>query len=207
MKKIIFGQTWAIVVAVLATVTGGLIVNSFTKWWTALANITIASWAATSEGLARIITYKVPIWAVVAVVALVALTWYLGRKIGRAPQISTPNFLDYRQDVFDGVLCRWEYIQPSRGSPYRIENILCFCQYCDFVIGRPNQHEQKCHSCSRRAVKSDDPPFYNQILPWSEITGYKRRENATTFENFIVREIDRRIRTGEWSSPEKTGIT
>ena len=77
MKKIIFGQTWAIVVAVLATVTGGLIVNSFTKWWTALANITIASWAATSEGLARIITYKAPIWAVVAVVALVALTWYL----------------------------------------------------------------------------------------------------------------------------------
>ena len=209
MKNIIFRQTWAILVAVLATVIGGLIINSFTKWWADLANITSAGWVATSEGLARTITYKVPIWAVVAGVVLVALAWYAAQIIRRATNITTPNttsnFLNYREDVFDGVLCRWDYIRTSSGS--QIGEIVCFCQHCDFVIGTPNRHEQRCSSCSRRAVKCGNTLFYTNNILQDVIAGYKWRENPMPFKSFISLEIDRRIRTGECSRPEKTEIT
>ena len=212
MKRTIFGQTWAIVIAVLATVIGGLIVNSFTKWWTVLANITNAAWVATSEATVGTFTYKVPIWAVVTTVALVLLTRYVAQRTGRTlkdstPTDSTPNFLNYHEDIFDGVLCRWEYKQPFRGAPFRIENLLCYCQHCDFIIGTPNNHEQKCPSCSRRTVKGDNTPFYVNNFPGYGIAGYIQRENNMPFEGFIRLEIDRRIRRGEWFSPGKTEIT
>ena len=212
MKKIILGQTWAIVIAVLATVIGGLIVNSFTKWWTVLANITNSAWVATSEATVGIFTYKVPIWAVATIMALVLLTRYIAHRTGRTLKDSTtthsnPNFLNYHEDIFDGVLCRWEYKQPFRGEPHRIENLLCYCQHCEFIIGTPNHHEQRCSSCSRRPVKCGNTPFYSDNILRDEIAGYKRRENPMSFERFILLEIERRIRMEEWPRLGKPGIT
>ena len=186
---------------------GGLIINSYTKWSATLADITSAGWVAISEGLVRTFTYKVPIWAVLIIVALVAVSWYAVRIIRRATNITAPNtafkFLNYREDVIDGVLCRWDYKQPYHRTQFRIENLLCYCRHCDFIIGRPNHHEQKCPSCSRRAVRSDNSPFYTNNILREEIAGYKRREDAMPFENFIRLEIDRRVRTEGWSKPVK----
>ena len=136
------------------------------------------------------------------------LTWYLSRKIGRvatAPNISSPSFLDYQQDTFDGVLCRWDYIRPPRASSYQIQSIRCLCQHCDFIIGTPNQHAQQCPSCSRRAVKSDNTPYRTGFLSGEDITGYQQRENPVRFQDFIRLEIDRRIRTGHWNNSGLSG--
>ena len=206
MKRTIFRQTWAIVVGVPTAVIASLIVNSLTEWWVAPANITNAGWVATSEGVTEAITYRVPIWAIAVGIVLVAMMWYLGRRIGRAPKISTPDFINYHQDTFDGVLCRWEYKLEFRGTRYEIENLLCYCQHCDFTIGTPNNHEQKCPSCSRRAVKGDNTPFYVNNFPGYGIAGYIQRENNMPFEGFIRLEIERRITRGEWFSPGKTEI-
>ena len=206
MTKIL-GHTWKFVAAIFASIAGGLILNSYTKWWSALANITNAGWTATSEGLANAITHKIPIWAVIITVTVAALAWYSLRKIGRTINTPTPNtvfnFFHYREDVFDGVLCKWDYEQTPSGTQIRIESLLCYCQHCDFIIGRPNHHHQRCPSCSRRAVRSDDPPFYTNNNFQEEIAGYKRREDTMPFQNFILLEIDRRIRRQEWPLPEK----
>ena len=136
-----------------------------------------------------------------------AVSWYAVRIIRRATNITAPNttfkFLNYREDVIDGVLCRWDYKQPYHRAQFRIENLLCYCRHCDFIIGRPNHHEQRCPSCSRRAVRSDNSPFYTNNILREEIAGYQRREDAMPFENFIRLEIDRRVRTEEWSKPVK----
>ena len=203
--KNILRQSWKIVVAVLGTAVGSLIVNSYTQWWGALANETNAGWEAVSQATVSAITYRSPIWTVVVAVALVALTWYATQKIVGAPKVSTPKFLTYRQDFFDGVLCRWEYSRPYLETKYQIGDIGCFCQHCDFAIGRPNDHVQQCPSCSGRATKNDDPPFYWNS--WGPITGYQYRETQMLFEDFIRREIDRRVRTGEWQRSSNAGIT
>ena len=146
---------------------------------------------------------QVPIWTVVVAVALVALTWYATQKIGGAPKVSTPkastpDFLAYDQDSFDGLFCRWDYSRTLDGPDYRIGHIVCYCQHCDFAIGTPNDHVQECPSCSRRAVKSENRPFRRGGYFGDAITGYQRRNNEMLFEDFIRREIERRIRTGEW---------
>ena len=198
--KNILKQSWKIVVAVLGTAIGSLIVNSYTQWWGALANATNAGWEAVSQATVNAITYRVPIWIVVIATTLVALTWYATRKISRALKVSTPNSLTYCQDVFDGVICRWNYRRTPGRSAYQVRHIRCFCQHCDFAIGTPNNHEQECPSCSRRAVKCKDPPHrsgeeYDLVR---EIKGYQTRNSEILFENFIREEIERRVRTGEW---------
>ena len=194
--KNILRQSWKIVVAVLGTAIGSLIVNSYIQWWGALANVTNAIWEPVSQATVSAITYRTPIWTVVVAVALVAVTWYATRKLSGAPKASTPDFLAYHQDSFDGVFCRWDYSRTLDGPDYRIGNIVCYCQHCDFVIGTPNDHLQQCPSCSRPATKNDDPPSH--CNNWRPITGYQRRNNEILFEDFIRREIERRIRTGEW---------
>ena len=184
MKRTIFRQTWAIVVGVATALIASLIVNSLTEWWTALANITNAGWVATSEVVAEAITYRIPIWVIVFGMVLVALMWYLGRRISGASKTSTPDFFNYRQDTFEGVLCRWSYTLEFRGTGYEIENIQCFCQHCDFFIGTPNRHEQKCPSCSRRAVKSNNAPFNVGQLPWRNPQGTNGGENNMSFQKF-----------------------
>ena len=201
--KNILRQSWKIVVAVLGTAIGSLIVNSYTQWWGALANATNAGWEAVSQATVSAITYRLPIWTVVVAVALVALTWYATQKIGGAPKVSTPkastpDFLAYDQDSFDGLFCRWDYSRTLDGPDYRIGQIVCYCQHCDFAIGTPNDHVQECPSCSRRAVKSENRPFRRGGYFGDAITGYQRRNNEMLFEDFIRREIERRIRTGEW---------
>ena len=206
--KNIFGQTRTIVVGVIVATVSGLIVNSFTKWWATLANWTNAAWETASKATVNALAYEIPIWAIAVAVVLAALTWYLSRKIGRvatAPHISSPSFLDYQKDTFDGVLCRWDYIRPPRGSSYQIQSIRCLCQHCDFIIGTPNQHAQQCPSCSRRAVKSDNTPYRTGFLSGEDITGYQQRENPLRFQDFIRLEIDRRIRTGHWNNSGLSG--
>ena len=202
MKKNIFSQTGKTVATVLAGCISGLIVNSYTQWWGALANVTNAVWETVSQATVNAITYRVPIWIVVIATTLVALTWYATRKISRAPKVSTPDFLTYSQDVFDGVLCRWNY-SPSVGrSGYEIGHIACFCQHCDFAIGTPNNHVQECPSCSRRAVICEDPPHRSgdAFSRRREIQGYKTRNSEMLFEDFIREEIQRLVRTGEWQT-------
>ena len=198
MKKL-FEHTWAIVLGIPTAVIAGLIVNSFTKWWTALATITNTGWSATFEAVAKAVTYRVPIWAVAIAIALAVLTRYVVRRINRTPEVNRPksrasDFLKYREDIFDGVLCRWDYKQPYQGAPFQVENLLCYCQHCDFIIGTPNHHQQNCPSCSRRAVRSDTSPFYTDSILRDEIAGYRRREGEMSFHRFILLEMDRRIR-------------
>ena len=209
MKKNIFKHTWTIVAAVIAGTISTLIVNSYTRWWAALANATYAGWEAGSQATSSALTYRLPIWIAIVIVAFVTLIWYATRKIGRRPKAnssSSNDFLTYRQDFFDGVLCRWEYSRTYGSSKYQIGDIVCFCQHCEFAIGTPNVHSQQCSSCLRRAVRSDNPPFWS--YGGREITGYRLLEPETgyemTFEEFIRREIDRRIRTGEWQSIKKS---
>ena len=200
MKKNIFKQTWAIVAAILASIIGTLIVNSYTEWWETLANLTTTVWQVITETSVNAITYKTPIWTILIAMAIIALTWYLktwyaNPKSDTAPESKTPNFLTYREDWFDGVRCRWDYSQ-TYGGQYKIGDIICYCQHCDFIIGRPNEHLQDCPSCSQRAVRSNNRPYQMDLS--GLITGYQRRNSLMPFEEFIRREIDRRLRVGAW---------
>lgn len=175
MKKKFYEQTWAIVVGIPAAVIAGLIVNSFTKWWSALASITNTAWVATSEGVTEALTYRTPIWALLIIVALLALSWYGVRASRRTTNIPTPNttsnFLNYREDVFDGVLCRWDYLQTSTG--YKIEKILCYCHRCDFCIGSPNRHEQNALHVERGLLGPKTTPTICTTSLWPKSRGIR----------------------------------
>ena len=203
MKKNIFKQTWAILLTLFVGTISGLIANSYTHRLGTLANLTNAVWEAVSQATVSAITYRIPIWTVVIAVALISLTWYAKTRYAKgknsgAPKVSTPNFLTYRQDYFDGVLCRWDYSKQYIGTQYEIRDITCFCQHCDFDIGRPNYHLQQCPSCSKRAVRSEKRPYQSDLS--GQITGYQQRDSSMPFEEFIRREIVRRLRTGAWQT-------
>ena len=185
---------------ILAGSISGLIANSYTHWWAPLANLTNTLWDAVAQGTVRAISYRIPMWALLIAVVLIALTWYAKTSSTKAkssglPQSKTPDFRAYREDYFDGVRCRWDYTQRYDGQ-YEIGNILCFCQQCDFVIGKPNDHLQDCPSCSGRAVGSDRRPYQSGFS--GLITGYQRPGSSMPFEEFIRREIDRRLRKDAW---------
>ena len=193
----IFKHSRAIVVMILAGSISGLIANSYTHWWSPLAALTNAVWQTVALATVNAMTYRIPIWILLISVALIALTWYATRKSGRALKVNPPKFLTYRQDYFDGVLCRWDYSRESLKAPYSLNSysITCYCQHCDFNIGTPNDHLQQCPSCSRRAVRSERDPYRT---PWgAQITGYQSPNSMMPFQEFIQREIDRRLRNRE----------
>ena len=207
MKKNIFSQTGKIVATVLAGCISGLIVNFYTQWWGALANVTNAVWETVSQATVNAITYRVPIWIVVIATALVALTWYATRRLRAATKVSNSNFLTYHQDFFDGVLCEWDYSPTIDRPSRRVRDIRCFCRYCAFAIGTPNNHEEECPSCSRRAVMFNNPPHRSGedvgVGYGGLIKGYQARTSDMLFDDFIREEIERRIRTRDWQRSRK----
>jgi endogenous inhibitor of DNA gyrase (YacG/DUF329 family) len=105
--------------------------------------------------------------------------------IARVTQPKGPNITEYNQDTFLGVTWRWSYIS---GHPV---NAWAFCPHCDTVLvysegsqfDPTQQTVLTCETCGRDVLRHDGSKNY--------------------LVEKIHRQIDRKIRSGEWLSVVK----
>ena len=122
-------------------------------------------------------TASVPLWLVYA--AAFTLLFILLKKIKHMGEgIVDQNPYTYTTDLFHGVRWRWRLNQ--KGSPY---DIAVFCPKCDMQL-QPDSGQFGistlfyCDKC--------DVAFEGIHMPFREL------------ENWILREIQRKLRTGDW---------
>ncbi len=90
----------------------------------------------------------------------------------------TPSWKDYKEDRFYGMLWRWSYWGRE------VIDLWCFCPVCDTVLVYGEDRHVgtttfSCETCNR-------------------LTGQEAGDKDYVFAK-VKRQIDRKIRTGEWS--------
>lgn len=134
--------------------------------------------------------YSVPVWLLLIGVLWILFTLYaVVRRIlieARQPQPDTHYF----QDTFLGLTWRWTYSNQTINPPF------CFCPSCDTLLiwditiseqyiahfeGKSAVTSIKCEHCHRELYHGDG--------------------DQRTIQAQVVRQIDRKIRTGEWQKP------
>lgn len=98
-------------------------------------------------------------------------------------------YFHYRVDLFFGIKWRWQYQGKFDLSPWRLA---AFCPICDLQINWD-------HSPYSSFI------FYCQQCEKSYEISKSNHRSYSELEDYLCREIQRRIRTGEWKqSPEIT---
>lgn len=125
-------------------------------------------------------TSELPNWSLylMALMSIHTLVYW----IARITKPKGPRVTEYNQDTFLGVTWRWSYIS---GRP---SNAWAFCPQCDTVLvytesSRFDPHQQTvltCETCNRDVLHHDGDKDY--------------------LVDKIHRQIDRKIRSGEWLS-------
>lgn len=99
-----------------------------------------------------------------------------------------PRFKSYTKDFMRGALWKWNWV----GS--RISNVWCYCPYCDATL---IYDDSSCYSHSYMAANKTD--FIYENCSNRVITSIEGG-NKEYVLGLITREVDRRIRTEEYTS-------
>lgn len=133
-----------------------------------------------------IASYSLPGWAwlVIAVFALIGLVnVYLALK-GESEQ---PEFKAYVEDFIHGAKWRWSW------DGNQIVNVWCYCPHCD---GTLVYDDSSCRNYHFNIQKTDFICENCGHIVVASITGGNQHYATSA----IMREIDRRIRTGEYKN-------
>lgn len=136
---------------------------------------------------ALIASYSLPgwVWLVIIILALIGLiNVYLAVK-GEAEE---PEFKSYVEDFIHGAKWRWSWVGNA------ISNVWCYCSRCEATLV---YDDSSCRSLYSDVKKTD---FICENCGHSvvaTITG----GNKDYAISAIKREVDRRIRTGEYKKP------
>ena len=81
----------------------------------------------------------------------ILILWIIS-KFQNAQEGSSPDWLKYKRDTFDGIVYKWEYAKGYEGK-YGIENIIPYCPNCGCQL----IHEEcpNCKNLYHRQTKSD----------------------------------------------------
>ena len=84
--------------------------------------------------------FELPLWFLVLFSLLsmgfIILIFWIAAKFqnnGSNTTMQEPSFLNYKEDIFRGVLYRWEY-QLNFSKKYEVANISIFCPDCKCLI-------------------------------------------------------------------------
>ena len=150
-------------------------VVSFLRWlWSGV----VWCW----DGL--ISSYSLPGWAWL-VVFLLALVGLKNVYIGIKGESEEPEYESYVEDFIYGAKWRWQWI----GN--RISNLWCFCPSCDATLV---YDDSSCSSLFSNVRKTD---FICENCG-NRIVATVKGGNKGYATGAVEREIDRRIRTGEY---------
>ena len=143
------------------------------KWFTDLVS---SVWAHLTSS-ASVPTW----WLYVLYIAGAAWLVRIGLGVYAATSSNEPTSSDYREDRFFGAIWRWHY---AHGGP---AGTWAFCPTCDTVLVYSYQRDYgelkttlSCETCNR--------------------TVYSESGDKDDLVGKVHRQIDRRIRTGEWKN-------
>ncbi len=163
---------------VLGTVISGLILAIF-LW---LAGFLPAIWHALKSASIwffhfLVSSFPIPVWSIVFIFILIVPTLIKLFSRFSKKDVNHPNWRDYNEDEILKMRWRWRYT--SYGG--NIENIVCFCPSDDTQLIYEDWGSQvvfRCETCRR------------QFGPIQGSHGY--------IIGMIERQIQRKLRTGEW---------
>ncbi len=124
---------------------------------------------------------SVPWWMIYAVIGvLLLLIWRTAKGVFKelATDATKQTHLVYTTDRFHGLVWRW--LMRSNGQPY---NIATFCPRCDMQLhpasnGYGYSTQFHCDKCE----------FTSKVIEMEPMT----------LEDWVIREIQRKLRTNEW---------
>ncbi len=178
------------IIIALVTVLFSALVPAVRDW---AVTVFAAVWSALSQGWTLIVnSYPVPGWLILVALLLACRAAYgLYKRAQRPSPITWQN--SYIEDRMHSVVWRWRYVGGS------IDDLLAFCPQCDAQLvyeergpdirrrlwdDRPNTTILHCETCS---------------VPRATLEGDHRYAWAR-----VEREIQRRIRTGDWRQQLKS---
>jgi hypothetical protein len=158
---------------IIAAILGAV---SYVSPWRAQALQLLGSMA---RWFLRPIAFSIPTWVLILLalaVLLVAIRWM--RNV--VQRVRAPRWSAYTKDSFHGVTWRWDW-SPD-GS--LVQNLWCFCTKDEttLVAGTTTGIDTllRCETCDKRTG-----PFSG---------------DSDDLRNSIKRQIDRKLRTGEWKT-------
>lgn len=147
------------------------------------------------------VSYSVRVPVSILVLLVVITGWLILRAIASViqatPQPPTTTYLDYREDVFQGVIWRWNY---SHGN-INFSNMLAFCPHDDTLL--------VVTSSPPKRYPVPNIPFYAYCETCGQSWPLEFPEHDFSTEGMkrsILRQIDRKIRTGEWRKVVESGL-
>ena len=180
---VLFRQIWADPVwskVIAGVILGAPAVLAAYNWWTEF----VAAVART----ARFLLATTPVWnwlivifclcavVVVGIFALVVYAWI-------RPDVA-PSWRTYRADEFLGMKWRWRYDDNNQ-----IRDLLPFCPHCDFQIV---PHDASDSPVSiRTEFRCDDCETHVCTL----------NSSLPVIEDRVARQIQKKMRSGEWRNP------
>jgi len=117
-------------IAVGSTVVGGIILSVVLYLWT-----NVFSWLGSfSQNLYNLLINFLNLSTPVYVLILAFVLYYMTKRIIKhlmkeTPIEKKPNWLDFKQNIYDGILYKWNY--EINGNTYEIINLSLFCQNCE----------------------------------------------------------------------------
>ncbi len=167
-----------IIIAIIGVVVAGfasLLSDTVRGWIKALWGLVKSGW----HGLgADVTTYRWLYWLLllVLVVNILWIVWVIIAANRKPEGPREPTWHDYRADEIFGLKWRWEYHHGLIYEPHP------FCPKCDMVMVWVNNwndtHTVTCERCQLKKVFQGD--------------------ELVATQNKVKREIDRRLRAGEW---------
>ena len=138
---------------------------------------------------ALLTSYNIPLWALI-LISILALTTAVKFLINLQSS-SKPEHFTYKEDFIYGAKWRWKW------SRNEISNIQCYCPKCDSILV---YDDSSCHTRYTDVTKTD---FICQNCESKLVTSI-HGGNKNYAINAVKREIERRIRTNEYKTPNKS---
>ncbi len=191
MKKIWKDPVWSSVIAglILTVVLG--VGSHFLGFWPYIAKGAIWVWQLITADI------PVPLWLLVlGIPALVSCVPLISRF---APD-SEPKFTKYTHDHILGIDWSWRWAPPNRyRTEYKFEDLIARCPGCKSVLNI-DDYDHRLVYCI------NDSCDWSWPLSSERYPGFHMAHRANTIDHSsklnerVVKEIDRRVHTGDWES-------
>jgi len=174
---------------IFATVAAGLIVAVLlSAWFGGILQACFHWLLSVIRFMGSLLTHqiKIPLWALLILTILAILPIFRIVRTLRKKD-SEPSEDTYIQDDLFGVVWRWCY------SSNGIDDLWAFCPHCDNTLVYDEQRSDR-----RKPSRFYPPEFTKFVCENCDTKSQELLGNKSHALGRVEREIDRRLRTGEW---------
>ena len=185
------------IIAIIATVVGGLILSALPQMRGFVADAISWAWAGVTWIWTALISYySMPGWAflIIGLLALVGLvSVFVGIYVVLRPE-NEPEYKNYTEDILYGAKWRWSW------TGGKISNLLCFCPGCDAQLVYSESYSETAFICERCPPNELDRyrSPYHYARSQGRVVATVKGGNRYYAVSAAEREILRRIRVNEY---------